>query len=163
MVEINVIGDFNPALENKFNKDIAPLKKGDIALFSVTSHGGEMDVLKRMAAKVYGLKQKGVTVATFVPEYADSAGFFFFLLGDHREVAQNATVHYHAPRVKLGDGFVGTKQNMSEILTDISAYQEFTNGIFRASCDIDEALFSVIENSELPMRREHLQTLGIIN
>ena len=163
MVEINVIGDFNPALENKFTKDTSSLKKGDIAVINITSHGGDVDVLKRMAAKIYDLKERGVEVATFVPEYAESAGFFLFLLGDHREIAENATVHYHAPRVQLGDGFVGTKQNMSEILGELSAYQDFTNSLFRASCDIDDALFSLIENAELPMNRTHLQSLGIIN
>lgn len=163
MVEIKVIGDFNAALENKFNKDIASLKKGDIALFSITSHGGEVEVLKRMKSKVDALKQKGVTVVTFVPSYAESAGFFFFLLGDHREIAEEATVHYHAPRIQFTEGFIGTKQNMSEILEAISEDQDFTNEIFRASCGIDEDLFSILENSELPMRREHLKTLGIIN
>lgn len=163
MVEIDVIGNFSPVLENKFTKDIAGLKKGDIVVFNITSHGGELDTLRRMTAKVEGLKQRGVKVATFVPDYADSCGFFFFLLGDVRDIAEEATVHYHTPRIDLGDGFIGTKQNMSDIVRDLTAYQEFTNAIFRASSNVDDAMFSVIENSELPMTREHLITLGIIN
>jgi len=163
MVEINVVGDFNAALENKFTKDIASLKKGDTLLAHITSHGGSVETLKRMSAKVLELKQKGVTFVTHVPEYADSAGFFFFLLGDHREVAEKATVHYHPPRVEPGKGFVGTKNSLTEMLDDLTAYQDFTNSIFRASCDISDDLFSLIENSELPMNRGHLLSLGIIN
>jgi len=163
MVEINVIGEFNPALENKFTKDISALKKDDIAVLNITSHGGQLEVFKRMASKILALKQQGVKIATFVPDYAESAGFFLFLLGDEREIAEDATVHYHAPRVKLGDGFVGTLQNMSGIMSELQAYQDFTNSIFKASCDMDPALFSLLENSELPMNRTHLQTLGIIN
>lgn len=163
MVEINIIGNFNAALENKFNKDIAALKKGDVALFNITSNGGEVDSLKRMTAKVYELKRKGVVVATYVPEYANSSGFFFFLLGDHREIATNATVHYHTPRVNLGADFVGTKHNLSAVLSEISEYQDFTSNLFRASCDIKEDIFSLIENAELPMNRSNLQALGIIN
>jgi len=163
MVEINVVGEFNAALENKFNKDVAGLKKGDTLLAHITSPGGHVETLKRMTAKVLELKQKGVTVVTHVPEYANSAGFFFFLLGDHREIAPNATVHYHAPRVELGDGFVGTKNSLTEVLSELNAYQEFTNSIFRASCDINDELFSLLENSELPMNRGHLVSLGIIN
>ena len=163
MVEIEVNGAFNAALENKFNKDIAGLKKGDVALINITSHGGEVDVLKRMTASVYALKQKGVVVATYVPDYAESAGFFLFLLGDQREMAVGASVHYHAPRVMLGEGFVGTKNNLNDVLTEISAYQDFTSSLFKACCDIDENLFSIIEKAELPMNRTDLQTLGIIN
>lgn len=161
--EINVYGEFNASLENKFNKDVKNLIKGDTAVLSITSHGGSVETLKRMTATVLALKQKGVNIVTFVPEYADSAGFFFFLLGDHREIAQKATVHYHPPRVELGRGFVGTKNNLTDVLDDINAYQDFTNQIFRASCDIGDELFSLIENSELPMNRAHLQSLGIIN
>lgn len=161
--EINVVGDFNAALENKFNKDITGLAKGDTAVVSITSHGGSVETLKRMTASVLDIKKKGVNFVTFVPEYADSAGFFFFLLGDHREVAEKATVHYHPPRVEPGKGFVGTKNSLTEMLDDLTAYQDFTNSIFRASCDISDDLFSLIENSELPMNRGHLQSLGIIN
>ncbi len=161
--QIDVIGEFNAALENKFNKDTNRLKQGDTAVVSITSHGGQVETLKRMSARVLELKQKGVEVVTFVPEYAESAGFFFFLLGDHREVAEAATVHYHAPRVQLGEGFVGTKNSLTEVLGEITAYQDFTNQIFRASCDIPDELFSLLENSELPMNRGHLVSLGIIN
>lgn len=161
--EINVIGDFNATLENKFNKDTAGLVRGDTAVINITSHGGQVETLKRMSATVLSLKKKGVNIVTFVPEYAESAGFFFFLLGDHREIAEKATVHYHPPRVDLGKGFVGTKNNLTEVLDDLSAYQDFTNQIFRASCDISDDLFSLIENSELPMNRAHLISLGIIN
>jgi len=163
MVEINVTGDFNAALENKFTKDTKDLKKGDTAVIHITSHGGSVETLKRMSAKVLDLKQKGVNIVTHVPEYADSAGFFFFLLGDHREVAEKATVHYHPPRVEPAKGFIGTKNNLTEMLDDLTAYQDFTNSIFRASCDISDDLFSLIENSELPMNRGHLLSLGIIN
>ena len=163
MVEIEVVGGFAAPLENKFNKDIQGVKPGDTLVINITSHGGEVETLKRMTATVLALKQKGVEVVTFVPEYAESAGFFFFLLGDHREIAAKATVHYHAPRVELGMGFVGTKSNISEILGDLTAYQDFTNSIFRASCDISDELFSLLENSELPMNRAHLISLGIIN
>lgn len=163
MVEINVVGAFNAALENKFNKDIASLKKGDVAVFNITSHGGEVDSLKRMAAKVYALKEQGVEVVTFVPEYAESCGFFFFLLGDHREVAENATVHYHAVRVELEGTQVLTSYDLKKLYDGMGPYQAFCREIFRNSCDIDEDIFSLLENSELPMGRTHLRTLGIIN
>ena len=163
MVEINVVGGFDAALENKFNKDIKAVKPNEKLLINITSHGGDVEVLKRMTASILALKNKGVEVITFVPDYAESAGFFLFLLGDHREVAAKATVHYHAPRVELGEGFVGTKATLTEVLGELTAYQEFTNQIFRASCDISDDLFSLIENSELPMNRAHLVSLGIIN
>lgn len=163
MVNINVSGDFNAALENKFNKDVANLKKDDVLVASITSHGGDVEVLKRMTATVLAFKQKGGKFVTFVPEYADSAGFFFFLLGDHREIAEDATVHYHPPRVKLDPNFVGTMTNLNKVMVSLSEYQTFTNGIFKASCNISEELFSLLENSELPMNREHLKSLGIIN
>lgn len=163
MVEINVIGGFNADLENKFNKDIKAVKPNEKLLINITSHGGDVEVLKRMTASILALKNKGVEVITFVPDYAESAGFFLFLLGDEREIAAKATVHYHAPRVELGMGFVGTKNNLTEVLQDLTAYQDFTNQIFRASCDINDELFSLIENSELPMNRAHLVSLGIIN
>lgn len=163
MVEINVIGGFNADLENKFNKDIKAVKPNEKLLINITSHGGDVEVLKRMTASILALKNKGVEVITFVPDYAESAGFFLFLLGDHRELASKATVHYHAPRVELGMGFIGTKNNLTEVLQDLTAYQDFTNQIFRASCDINDELFSLIENSELPMNRAHLVSLGIIN
>lgn len=163
MVEIEVVGTFAAALENKFNKDIQGVKPKDTLVINITSHGGEVETLKRMAATILTLKQRGVEVVTFVPEYAESAGFFLFLLGDHREIAEKATVHYHAPRVELGRGFIGTKNNLTEVLGDLTAYQEFTNSIFRASCDINDELFSILENSELPMTRKHLISLGIIN
>lgn len=163
MVEINVIGDFNAALENKFKKDTAGLKAGDIALFNITSNGGEVEVLKRMAFVVYNLKQMGVKIATFVPEYANSAGFFFFLLGDYREISENASVHYHAPRIVLQEQHVFTKLGLSDMLSEITNYQDFTSAIFRESCDIKEDVFALIENAELPLNRENLKTLGIIN
>ena len=163
MVEINVVGEFNAALENKFKKDILAVKPNEKLLINITSHGGDVEVLKRMTVSILALKNKGVEVITFVPDYAESAGFFLFLLGDHREIAAKATVHYHAPRVELGMGFVGTKNNLTEVLQDLTAYQDFTNQIFRASCDISDDLFSLIENSELPMNRAHLVSLGIIN
>lgn len=163
MVEINVVGGFNADLENKFNKDIKAVKPNEKLLINITSHGGDVEVLKRMTASILALKNKGVEVITFVPDYAESAGFFLFLLGDHREIASKATVHYHAPRVELGMGFIGTKNNLTEVLEDLTAYQDFTNQIFRASCDINDELFSLIENSELPMNRAHLVSLGIIN
>ncbi len=163
LVEINVIGGFDAALENKFNKDIKAVEAKDSLLINITSHGGEVEILKRMTAKILALKQKGVEVVTFVPDYAESAGFFLFLLGDHREIAPKATVHYHAPRVQLGEGFVGTKSNLTEVLDDLTNYQDFTNSLFRASTDISDELFSLIENSELPMNRQHLVSLGIIN
>lgn len=163
MVEIEVVGAFNAALENKFNKDILVVEPKDTLVISITSHGGEVDSLKRMAAKILQLKQKGVEVVTFVPEYANSCGFFLFLLGDHREIAANATVHYHAPRLVLEENGVYTKPDLQYLLDDITAYQDFTNSIFRASCDISDELFSLLENSELPMNRSHLVSLGIIN
>ena len=163
MVEIEVVGTFAAALENKFNKDIQGVKPKDTLVINITSHGGEVETLKRMAATILTLKQRGVEVVTFVPEYAASAGFFLFLLGDHREIAEKASVHYHAPRVELGMGFIGTKNNLTEVLGDLTAYQDFTNSIFRASCDINDELFSILENSELPMNRTHLISLGIIN
>ena len=163
MVEVNVVGEFNAVLENKFNKDILSVQPKDTLVISITSQGGEVEVLKRMSAKILQLKQKGVEVLTFVPEYANSAGFFLFLLGDHREIAEKATVHYHPPRVELGEGFIGTKNSLTDILQDLTAYQDFTNSIFRASCDINDELFSLLENSELPMTRKHLISLGIIN
>lgn len=163
MVEINVVGGFNADLENKFNKDIKAVKPNEKLLINITSHGGDVEVLKRMTASILALKNKGVEVITFVPDYAESAGFFLFLLGDHREIAAKATVHYHAPRVELGMGFIGTKNNLTEVLQDLTDYQDFTNQIFRSSCDINDDLFSLIENSELPMNRAHLVSLGIIN
>jgi len=163
MVEINVIGGFNADLENKFNKDIKAVKPNEKLLINITSHGGDVEVLKRMTASILALKNKGVEVITFVPDYAESAGFFLFLLGDHREIAAKASVHYHAPRVELGIGFIGTKNNLTEVLQDLTDYQDFTNQIFRSSCDINDDLFSLIENSELPMNRAHLVSLGIIN
>lgn len=163
MVDIKVIGEFSAPMENKFNKDILALKDGDIAVIEITSNGGEMEVLKRMTSKILALKERGIEIVTFVPDYAASAGFFLFLLGDHREIAEKATVHYHAPRVELGAGFVGTKNNLTEVLENINAYQDFTNSLFRASCNISDELFSLIENSELPMTRAHLKSLGIIN
>lgn len=116
MVDIKVIGEFSAPMENKFNKDILALKDGDIAVIEITSNGGEMEVLKRMTSKILALKERGIEIVTFVPNYAASAGFFLFLLGDHREIAEKATVHYHAPRVELGAGFVGTKNNLTEVL-----------------------------------------------
>jgi len=163
MVEINIVGAFEAAMENKFNRDIVDLKKGDVVVFNITSHGGEVETLKRMAAKVYALKERGVQVVTFVPDYAESAGFFFFLLGDHREMAENASVHYHSPRVLLEQGFTATKSSLTGLLTDITAYQDFTSNLFRSSCDISEDIFALLENSELPMNRSNLLTLGIIN
>jgi len=163
MVEINVIGSFNAELERKFNTDVKAVKPNDKLLINITSHGGDVEVLKRMTSTIVALKNKGVEVITFVPDYAESAGFFLFLLGDNREIAAKATVHYHAPRVKLSPDFVGTKNSLIEVLGEISAYQDFTNQIFRASCEISDELFSLIENSELPMNRGHLLTLGIIN
>jgi len=163
MVEIFIVGAFEAAMENKFNKDILVLKSGDVALFNITSHGGELECLKRMTAKVYALKEMGVHVVTYVPTYAESAGFFFFLLGDHREMEETATVHYHTPRVFLENGFIATKHSLTGLLTDISAYQDFTSSLFKASCDISEDIFALLENSELPMNRANLQTLGIIN
>jgi len=163
MVEINVVGEFNAALENKFKKDILAVKPNEKLLINITSNGGDVEVLKRMTASLLTLKNKGVEVITFVPDHAASAGFFLFLLGDHREIASKATVHYHAPRVKLGEGFVGTKATLTEVLQDLTDYQDFTNQIFRSSCDINDDLFSLIENSELPMNRAHLVSLGIIN
>ena len=164
MVEINVVGEFNAVLENKFNKDVAKLKKGDTAIINITSHGGEVDTLKHMAATIYELKRKGVEIVTFVPEYANSCGFFLFLLGDHREIAEKATVHYHPPRVELNP-FQGTwtKNDLTSVVDELAACQEFTNSLFRAACDISDELFSLLENSELPMNRSHLQSLGIIN
>lgn len=160
--QIDVIGPFDAALENKFNKDIKGLKKGDTVVANITSPGGSVEVLKRMTASVLGIKQKGIKFATFVPEYANSAGFFLFLLGDYRDIEETATVHYHPPRVELfGDTY--TKHDLSGIMADLTSYQEFTNEIFKASCDISAPLFSLIENSELPMNRTHLQSLGIIN
>lgn len=161
MVEINVVGDFNANLENKFNKDIVGLKKGDTLLANITSHGGEAETLKRMAATIYGLKQNGVTFVTFVPEYADSCGFFLFLLGDHREIAEKATVHYHAPRVDMGGVF--TKHDLMPVVEELTAYQDFTSSIFRAASNVSDELFAVFESSELPMNRANLVTLGIIN
>lgn len=163
MVEINVVGGFDAALENKFNKDITNLKRGDIALINITSNGGEVDVLKRMTAKVHGLKQKGVTVGTFVPEYANSCGFLFFLLGDYRDIDTRATVHYHAVRITLEGENTLTAHDLKQMYEDMVPYQEFCRAIFREACDIDEDIFALIENSELPMNRTHLQTLGIIN
>jgi ATP-dependent protease ClpP protease subunit len=163
MVEIEIVGDFNAALENKFNKDIQGVTPKSVLVLSITSHGGDVSVLKRMAVTLYNLKRKGVEVITFVPDYADSAGFFLFLLGDHREIAEKATVHYHPPRVKLDDDFVGTKNNLSQVLEAITSYQDFTNQLFRAAANINEELFSILENSELPMTRAHLVSLGIIN
>lgn len=163
MVEINVIGDFNAALENKFKKDIRAVSPGEPFLVNITSNGGELEVLKRMAAEVYKVKKKGSQMLSFVPEYANSCGFFFFLLGDHRDMEETASVHYHPPRVKLGEGFVGTARNLNEITSELNKYQKFTNQIFRGSCDISDELFSLIENSELPMNRGHLKSLGIIN
>lgn len=163
MVEINVIGGFNADLENKFNKDIKAVKPNEKLLINITSHGGDVEVLKRMTASILALKNKGVEIITFVPDYAESAGFFLFLLGDHREIAAKASVHYHAPRVEPGIGFVGTKNNLTELLEMLTDYQDFTNSIFRSSCDINDDLFSLIENSELPMNRSHLVSLGIIN
>lgn len=162
MVEINVVGDFNAALENKFKKDILAVKPNDKLLINITSNGGDVEVLKRMTSAILTLKNKGVEVITFVPDYAASAGFFLFLLGDHREIAAKATVHYHAPRVGLREN-VYTKNDLEGIVEELSAYQDFTNQIFRASCEISDELFSLIENSELPMTRTHLQSLGIIN
>ena len=101
MVEIEVVGAFAAALENKFNKDIQGVKPKDTLVINITSHGGEVETLKRMAATILSLKQRGVEVVTFVPEYAESAEFILFLLGDHREIAEKATVQYHAPRVEL--------------------------------------------------------------
>ena len=163
MVDINVVGDFNAALENKFNKDVAALKKGDTVVINITSNGGEVETLKRMASTIYGLKQKGVEIITFVPSYANSCGFFLFLLGDHREIAEKATVHYHAPRVDMSWGGVFTKNDLAPIMDELSAYQDFTSALFRAACDISDELFSLLENSELPMTRAHLLSLGIIN
>ena len=162
MVEINVIGGFNADLENKFNKDIKAVKPNEKLLMNITSHGGDVEVLKRMTASILALKNKGVEVITFVPDYAESAGFFLFLLGDEREIAAKATVHYHAPRVELNWN-VYTKYDLTSIVEDLTAYQDFTNQIFRTSCDINDELFSLIENSELPMNRAHLVSLGIIN
>ena len=162
MVEIEVVGAFAAALENKFNKDIQGVKPKDTLVINITSKGGELGTLKRMTATILALKQKGVEVVTFVPEYAASAGFFLFLLGDHREIAEKATVHYHAPRVEL-DWNVYTKNDLASIVEGLASYQEFTNSIFRAACDINDELFSILENSELPMNRTHLISLGIIN
>ena len=162
MVEIEVVGAFAAALENKFNKDIQGVKPKDTLVINITSKGGELGTLKRMTATILALKQKGVEVVTFVPEYAASAGFFLFLLGDHREIAEKATVHYHAPRVEL-DRNVYTKKDLASVVEGLSAYQDFTNSIFRASCDINDELFSILENSELLMNRTHLISLGIIN
>jgi ATP-dependent protease ClpP protease subunit len=163
MVEVNVIGTFNAALENKFNKDIQAVKSGDLLIIDITSNGGDMEVLTRMTAKILALKENGVQVLTFVPEYANSAGFFLFLLGDDRDMEETATVHYHPPRVKLSEDFVGTKNNLEGVMESLNKYQEFTNSLFRASCEIDDELFSLLENSELPMTRKHLISLGIIN
>jgi len=163
MVEIKVEGAFNSSLEQKFNKDIAAVEANDVLIISITSNGGEVEVLKNMAVTIFELKKKKVEVLTYVPEFAASAGFFLFLLGDHREMEPSAKVHYHPPRIQLESDTVVTKNDLSEMLTDISAYQDFTNGIFRASCNIEDDLFSLLENSELPMNRQHLISLGIID
>lgn len=163
MVEINVIGEFNPALENKFTKDIAVLKKNDVALFNITSYGGEVEILKRMAAKVYDLKQKGVTVATFIPEYAYSCGFLFFLLGDHREMDAGAKALYHEPRFTIDEGTTLTANDLTDLVADMAPYKDFCTDLFRASCDISDDMFSLIAKSELPLNRQNLITLGIIN
>tara|TARA_R110000851_G_scaffold224446_1_gene377294 strand:- start:347 stop:838 length:492 start_codon:yes stop_codon:yes gene_type:complete len=163
MVEVQVVGEFNAVLENKFNKDIKGVANNSTLLISITSSGGDVSVLKRMTATIYQLKERGVEVVTYVPDYANSAGFFLFLLGDHREIAASATVHYHPPRVSLSPNFVGTKNSLTEVLSSLSAYQDFTNQLFRAATNINDDLFALLENSELPMNRAHLISLGIIN
>jgi len=163
MVEIEVKGGFYHQLEQKFYKDIEAVKDGDTLLIDITSPGGEVDVLKRMTAKVLELKQRGVKIGTYISEFADSCGFFFFLLGDKREAAETATAHYHAPRLFIEDGFIATKTNMTEMLNDLNDCQAFTNDIFRSAVDMDDKLFALIENSELPMNRQNMLDFGIIN
>lgn len=164
MVEIKVKGEFNAALENKFNKDISALKEGEALFIDITSKGGHVGTLKSMASTISDLKDKGHYIATYVSEYADSCGFFFFLLGDEgaRDIDAKATVHYHPPSVEMKD-FQGTRRELGGIYERLSAYQDFTSALFKASCKIDDELFSILENSELPMDRENLISLGIIN
>jgi hypothetical protein len=163
MVEISVVGEFNAAMENKFNRDIAVLKKGDVVVFSITSHGGEVDTLKRMSAKIYAIKQMGVQVVTFVPEYAYSCGFLFFLLGDTRDIDTLAKTHYHAVRITLESDSTLTAFDLKQMYDDMQPYQEFCRAIFRESCNVSDEIFSLLEFSELPLNRSNLQTLGIIN
>ena len=163
MVEIEVKGSFDSALEKKFKADIQGLKKGDVLLINITSVGGEVDTLKAMATDVYSLKQKGVTVATFVPEYAYSCGFLFFLLGDHREMDLKAKALYHEPRFVLNEGTTLTANDIEDLVSDMAPYKKFCTDLFRSSCDISDDMFSLIERSEMPLNRQNLITLGIIN
>ena len=52
MVEIEVVGAFAAALENKFNKENQGVKPKDTLVIKITSHGGEVETLKRMAATI---------------------------------------------------------------------------------------------------------------
>lgn len=163
MVVINVVGQFDANLANKFEKDVRALKKGDVVLCNITSEGGEVDILKRMAAKVLELKRSGIVFGTYVPEYAYSCGFLFFLLGDVRDTGEKARVHYHAPRIELPQNTTLTANEMRMMYDDMLPYQEFCRALFREACDVSDEIFELIEHSELPMGRKELITLGIIN
>lgn len=96
VTEIAINLEFDTQLLENFKSQLATVAPKTFCVLDIESPGGYVYILGEMADLIRAKKAEGVIFITNVDNYAYSAAFALFLLGDIKIVSDKAELMYHA-------------------------------------------------------------------
>lgn len=154
--------DFNFDLEIRFTDFISELKQPKIVVLDIESKGGYIKVLRSMEKQINEKKKEGFVFVTNVDNYAYSAGFLLFLLGDLRFTTDTAKFMYHPAGFTIENERV-TTENLKQMAELLEVEDEFVYKIFKENTQISAELFDVIKKNDVFLTKKDLKNLNLIN
>lgn len=154
--------DFSLDLERRFTAFITELKQPKIVVLDIESKGGFVKVLRSMEAQITVKKKEGFVFVTNVDNYAYSAGFLLFLLGDIRFTTDTAGFMYHPAGFTIENKRV-TTENLKQMAELLEVEDEFVYKIFKENTQISAELFDVIKKNDVFLTKKDLKNLNLIN
>lgn len=114
--QINVHGEFNKELMEKFITTIPKMQPGSELTIDINSPGGSLFVLEEILKII---KEYNLRTTCIVDEYAASAGAFLLLSCDTQKVKDNALIIFHLPYFEVN----GMQMRIYE--SSLNAYNKF--------------------------------------
>jgi ATP-dependent protease ClpP protease subunit len=160
MKEFRIDTDFDDTLLSKFKAFISSITTVCILAFDIESYGGYCYVLGEMKKIIDAKKKEGFVILTNVDNYAYSAGFFFYLLGDIKYCAEDADFLFHPAGYDVNGRLIA--DDLRGMLEDAERFDILIKEIIDENTGVKPEALSFLIRNENFLSREDLIYLGFI-
>ena len=159
-IEIKVHGEFDDNMLSSFTSSIKAVVEPSVIGLDIKSYGGYVYILDSMVQMIANKKKEGFVFVTNVDEYAYSCAFMLFLLGDMKNVSENASLMFHSAGIEVQDRL--TAQDAKEIYDVLVQDDILTEKIILENTNLTPEMFSLLKKNTTFFERDDLINLGIM-